>query len=87
MGSKSAGSFAVVRFNSRSYQSGGVVAVIEGTNAAERALNDFNSCQSEEGRRAGWMYFLEKNRFKARNGCGASHQTSGGALRFSRTHR
>jgi hypothetical protein len=40
------------------------VAVIEGTNAAERALNDFNSCQSEEGRRAGWMYFLEKTDLK-----------------------
>jgi hypothetical protein len=36
------------------------VAVIKGTEAAERTLNDFDGCQTEESRRAGWRYFLEK---------------------------
>jgi hypothetical protein len=53
-------SFAVVRFNERTYQSGGVVAVIKGVGAAQRTLNDFDWCQSEENRCAGWRYFLER---------------------------
>jgi hypothetical protein len=53
-------SFAVVRFNERTYEPGGVVAVIKGTESAERILNDFDWCQSEENRRAGWRYFLEE---------------------------
>jgi hypothetical protein len=57
---KSEISFAVVRFNEQTYQSGGVVAVIKGTTTAERTLNDFDWCLSEENRRAGWRYFLEK---------------------------
>jgi hypothetical protein len=60
MTDKSDSSFAVVRFNERTYQPGGVVAVIKGTEAAESTLNDFDWCQSEEQRRAGWRYFLEK---------------------------
>jgi hypothetical protein len=53
-------SFAVVRFNERTYQSGGVVAIIKGMEAAQTTLNDFDWCQSEENRRAGWRYFLEE---------------------------
>jgi hypothetical protein len=53
-------SFAVVRFNERTYQSGGVLAVIKGIEAAQRTLNDFEWRQSEENRRAGWRYFLEQ---------------------------
>ena len=60
MTGKSESSFAVVRFNKRTYQSGGVVAVIKGTKAAERILKDFDSLKSETSRRAGWGYFLEK---------------------------
>ena len=60
MTDKSQASFAVVRFNEQTYQSGGVVAVIKGTETAERILNDFDWCQSEENRRAGWRYFLEE---------------------------
>jgi hypothetical protein len=52
-------SFAVVRFNKRTYQSGGVVAVIKGTQAANRILKDFDSSRSEESRMEGWCYFLE----------------------------
>jgi hypothetical protein len=59
MTDKSMASFAVVRFNERTYQSGGVMAVIKGTESAERTLNDFDWCQSDDNRRAGWRYFLE----------------------------
>ena len=59
MTDKSTASFAVVRFNERTYQSGGVMAVIKGTEAAERTLNDFDWCQGDDNRRAGWRYFLE----------------------------
>ena len=60
MTDKSESSFAVIRFNERTYQSGGVVAVIKGVEAAQRTLNDFDWCQSEEDRCAGWRYFLEE---------------------------
>ena len=57
---KSESSFAVVRFNERTYQSGGVLAVIKGIDVAQRTLNDFDWCLSEENRRVGWLYFLEE---------------------------
>jgi hypothetical protein len=60
MTDKSEFSFAVVRFNERTYQSGGVVAIIKGVEAAKRTLANFDWCQSEENRREGWRYFLEK---------------------------
>jgi len=60
MTDKSKSSFAVVRFNERTYQSGGVVAVIKGFEVAQRTLDDFDWCQSEGNRRAGWRYFLEE---------------------------
>jgi hypothetical protein len=60
MTDKANSSFAVVRFNEQTYQSGGVVAVIKGIEPARTTLNDFDGCQSEENRRAGWRYFLEK---------------------------
>ncbi len=60
MTDKANSSFAVVRFNERTYQSGGVVSVIKGIEAAQRTLNDFDWCQSEDNRRAGWRYFLEE---------------------------
>jgi hypothetical protein len=60
MTNKSQASFAVVRFNERTYESGGVVAVIEGTESAQRTLDDFDWFQSDDNRRAGWRYFLEE---------------------------
>jgi hypothetical protein len=60
MTDKSESSFAVVRFNEQTYQSGGVVAVIKGIEAAQRTLKDFDWCQSEENRRVGWRHFLEE---------------------------
>jgi len=60
MTDKCESSFAVIRFNERTYQSGGIVAVITGIEAVQRTLNDFDWYQSEENRRAGWRYFLEE---------------------------
>jgi hypothetical protein len=53
-------SFAIVRFNEKTYVSGGVVAVVKGTESAQRTLNDFEWCQGQEDRSAGWRYFLEE---------------------------
>ena len=58
-------SFAVIRFNEKTYMSGGVVAVVKGPESAQRALNDFEWCQSQEDRSSGWRYFLEKTDLKA----------------------
>ena len=59
MTDKSDSSFAVVRFNERTYESGGVVAVIKGIEVAQRTRDDFDWCQGEENRCAGWRFFLE----------------------------
>jgi hypothetical protein len=64
MTDKTRGSFAVVRFNERTYQSGGVVAVVKGIEAAQKTLNDCDWDQSEENRRAGWRYLLEKTNLR-----------------------
>jgi len=60
MTDQSESSFAVVRFNERTYQPGGVVAVVKGIEVARRTLKDYDWCQSEENRSAGWRYFLEE---------------------------
>jgi hypothetical protein len=52
--------FAIVRFNEKTYISGGVMAVVKGTEIAQRALNDFEWCQDQGDRSAGWRYFLEE---------------------------
>jgi hypothetical protein len=64
MRDKTDSSFAVVRFNERTYESGGVVAVIKGIEAAQRTLDDFDWRQSEESRRAGWRHFLEETELR-----------------------
>jgi hypothetical protein len=53
-------SFAVIRFNEKTYMSGGVMAVVKGSESGQRALNDFEWCQTQEDRSAGWRYFLEE---------------------------
>ena len=53
-------SFAIVRFNSRTYQSGGVMAVVKAHAAAEHLLSDYEFGQSEQDRRNGRRYFLEE---------------------------
>ena len=52
-------SFAIVRYNHRTYRSGGVVAVVEGRTAAERTLLEFEDSLSEKDRHADWRFFVE----------------------------
>jgi hypothetical protein len=53
-------SFAIIRFNSRTYESGGVMAVVKPRAAAEHLLRDYEFGQSQEDRHNGWRYFLEE---------------------------
>ena len=53
-------SYAVIRYNFRTYEPGGVMAVIKGLPNAESILKQFERTQSSEDRNAGWRYFLEK---------------------------
>ena len=53
-------SFAIVRYNHRTFQSGGVVAVVRGQAAAQKLLLAFQGSQGEENSHAGWRYFLEE---------------------------
>lgn len=61
MKNKSNRSYTIIQFNQRTYQSGGVAAVVEGMEAAQRVLNEFEWGQSPEDRRAGWSFFLEES--------------------------
>jgi hypothetical protein len=58
-------SFAVVRYNARTYESGGVMMVIRGRENAEATLKQFERSQGSEERNEGWRYFLEKTDLKA----------------------
>ena len=60
MTDKTKASFAVVRFNEQTYQPGGVMAIVNGIETAQKALKEFDWSQSEENRRTGWRYFLEE---------------------------
>ena len=61
MTKNSDGCFAIIRFNEKTYVSGGVVAIVKGAEGAQRTLNDFEWCQSQEDRSSGWRYFLEES--------------------------
>jgi hypothetical protein len=56
---KSTASFAIIRYNLRTYQPGGVMAIIKGRGKAEATIAQLESEQSSEDRFAGWGYFLE----------------------------
>ena len=60
MSGDSKGSFAVIRYNLRTYGTGGVMAVIRGRETAESILKQFEQSQSSDDRHIGWRYFLEK---------------------------
>ena len=62
---ESKASFAIIRHNIRTYESGGVVAVIKGRDNAQLEVEHFEAGQSAEDRHAGWRYFLEKTDLKA----------------------
>jgi hypothetical protein len=60
MRSKSTASFAIIRYNLRTYEPGGVMAIIKGRRKAEATIAQFESEQSSQDRFAGWGYFLEQ---------------------------
>ena len=60
MRSQSTVTFAIIRYNLRTYEPGGVMAVIKGRVKAEAAITQFEIEQSREDRTAGWGYFLEQ---------------------------
>ena len=61
---QSKASFAIIRYNFRTYESGGVVAIMKGRNHAEMKIELLQSGQSKEDRNAGWRYFLERTDLK-----------------------
>jgi hypothetical protein len=61
---ESKSSYAIIRHNIRTYESGGVVLVIKGKESAEGRVKHFEAGQSSEDRHAGWRYFVEKSDLK-----------------------
>ena len=61
---ESKASFAIIRYNFRTYESGGVMAVIKGRGNAETKMGHFEGGQSKEDRNVGWRYFLERTDLK-----------------------
>jgi hypothetical protein len=61
MRSQSTVTFAIIRYNLRTYEPGGVMAVIKGRAKADAAITQFEIEQSREDRAAGWGYFLEQS--------------------------
>jgi hypothetical protein len=61
MKNKSNCSYTIVQFNEKTYQPGGVLAVVDGIEAAQRVLNECEWSQRPEDRRAGWRFFLEES--------------------------
>ena len=57
-------SYAVIRHNVRTYESGGDAAVIKGKQNAETTAKQYESGQTMEDRQAGWRYFCEKTELK-----------------------
>jgi hypothetical protein len=53
-------SFAIIRYNARTYEAGGVAAVVKGRDTAEATLKQIERCQDSTDHDAGWRYFLEK---------------------------
>src|SRR5207245_9210565 len=64
-GDESKASYAIVRYNGRTYESGGVVEVAKGRQSAEITIKQFEARQSSEDRQVGWRYFLEKSKMMA----------------------
>ena len=64
MQDESKASFAIVRYNFRTYAPGGVMAIVKGRTSAQTMITQFESGQSPEDRQEGWRYFLEKTDLK-----------------------
>jgi len=64
MHDESKASYAVIRYNHRTYVSGGVMAIVKGREAAEVIVRQFEAAQSSGDRHEGWRYFLERSDLK-----------------------
>jgi len=64
MRDESNSSFAIIRYNARTYEGGGVAAVVKGRDTAEATLKQIERCQDSADHDAGWRYFLEKSDLK-----------------------
>lgn len=60
-----ADSYAIIRYNRRTYQSAGVIVVVRGREIADSELKRFEECQDSSDRHEGWCYFIEKTSLKA----------------------
>jgi hypothetical protein len=56
--------FAIIRYNVRTYQSGGVIAVMGERSGADLAMAQLERIQPSEDRQIGWRYFVEKSDLK-----------------------
>ena len=61
----SSASFAIIRYNLRTYRSAGVIAVIGSRHQAELELKRFEDAQNSSDRHDGWRYFIERIDLKA----------------------
>ncbi|HTS08195.1 MAG TPA: hypothetical protein VMP68_21670 [Candidatus Eisenbacteria bacterium] len=61
----SSASYAIIRYNIRTYRSAGVVAVIGGKDQAELELKKFEDAQDSSDRHEGWRYLIDKTDLKA----------------------
>ena len=57
-------SYAIIRHNIRTYESGGVVEIVRGKQNAESALRNLKECQPSADHQEGWRYFFEKTDLK-----------------------
>jgi hypothetical protein len=75
-------SFAIIRFNQRTYEPGGVAAVVKDRGLAEQVMAEFQAGQSEESRHGGWRFFIEESNLTP--GMDAEKATKLRELRFAR---
>jgi hypothetical protein len=59
------GSYAIICYNSRTYQSGGVVMIVSGKAAADSELKRLEDCQDSSHRQDGWRYFIQETDLQA----------------------
>lgn len=58
-------SYAIIRYNIRTYRSAGVVAVVGSRLNAESELKKFEDSQDSSDRHEGWRYLIDKTNLKA----------------------
>jgi hypothetical protein len=59
MENESKASFAIIRYNWRTYESGGVMEVVKGRDNANLAIKRLGNAQEKDDWNHGWRYFAE----------------------------